>query len=86
MMMQIFDAGGIDVFADKRRTADDHNPKGYYEHEAVKSLARNNSWIADGKVVKIIAQLLQFLPMNIIYKIIFMLRDMNEILKSQQIS
>jgi predicted AlkP superfamily phosphohydrolase/phosphomutase/Tfp pilus assembly protein PilF len=87
MMMQMLDAGGLNVFTDKKRSADDHNPRGYYEHEAVKSLAKNNSWIAnaDGKVVKIIAQLLHHLPANFKYKIIFMQRDMNEIIKSQQI-
>lgn len=87
MMMQMLEAGGLEVFTDKKRTADDHNPKGYYEHEAVKSLAKSNAWVAkaDGMVVKIIAQLLQFLPQNFKYKIIFMQRDMNEIIRSQQI-
>jgi hypothetical protein len=47
----------------------------------------DKSWLpkAEGKAVKIIAQLLPFLPSNYDYKIIFMRRDMSEVLKSQQI-
>jgi len=87
MMMQILDKGGYDVLTDKVREADNNNPKGYYEFEPVKKLMMDKSWLpeAEGKVVKIIAQLLPFLPSNYDYKIIFMRRDMNEVLKSQQI-
>ena len=87
MMMQILDKGGYDVLTDKVREADNNNPKGYYEFEPVKKLMMDKSWLpeAEGKVVKIIAQLLPFLPPNYDYKIIFMRRDMNEVLKSQQI-
>jgi hypothetical protein len=87
MMMQILDKGGYDVLTDKVREADNNNPKGYYEFEPVKKLMMDKSWLpeAEGKVVKIIAQLLPFLPSNYDYKIIFMRRDMSEVLKSQQI-
>lgn len=86
MMMQLLEAGGIDVFTDNERKADISNPKGYYEHNGIKNLAKNNQCIydADGKVVKVIAQLLQFLPGNMDYKIIFMQRDIQEIMESQQ--
>jgi len=86
MMMQMLHAGGIDILTDEVREANEFNPKGYYEHELVKSLAKDKSWLdkAEGKAVKIIAQLLQFLPSNYDYKIIFMQRDMDEILQSQQ--
>ncbi|NVO01832.1 MAG: alkaline phosphatase family protein [Bacteroidetes bacterium] len=86
MMMQILEKGGISIFTDEQRIADQSNPKGYYEHAAVKRLSKDNTCIIDanGKAVKVIAQLLQFLPDNIDYKIIFMHRDINEIMSSQQ--
>ena len=86
MMMQMLDQGGVDIFTDKVRKPDQSNPKGYYEHEAVKSLARNKLWLpsAEGKAVKIISHLLFHLPANFHYKIIFMERDVNEVLVSQQ--
>ncbi len=86
MMMQMLEAGGMEVFTDKERTADDNNPKGYYEHELVKSLARNKKWLpqAKDKTVKIIAQLLTYLPNNFRYKIIFMERNIYEVVQSQQ--
>ncbi|MBL0118789.1 MAG: alkaline phosphatase family protein [Saprospiraceae bacterium] len=86
MMMQMLEAAGLDIFTDKERTADDSNPKGYYEHEAVKNLQHNNKWLpeAKGKVVKIIAQLLSHLPANYHYQVIFMERDVLEVIASQQ--
>ena len=85
MMMQMLDAGGLPVFTDKVRTADDSNPKGYYEHEVVKMLARNKRWLpkAKDKVVKIVAPLLHYLPSTFRYKIVFMERNIFEIMASQ---
>jgi len=87
MMMQMLSAGGMEVLSDYKREPDSNNPKGYYEYEKVKNLSRDNSWLneAEGKVVKIISQLLQFLPAEYEYDVIFMDRDMDEILRSQQI-
>jgi predicted AlkP superfamily phosphohydrolase/phosphomutase/tetratricopeptide (TPR) repeat protein len=86
MMMQMLESGGLQIFKDDKRIPDDNNPKGYHEHELVKSLARDRSWLpqAEGKAVKIIAQLLFYLPANFNYKIIFMERDMDEVIISQQ--
>lgn len=85
MMMQMLDKGGLDIFTDGLRTPDENNPKGYYEHELVKSLARNKAWVkeAKGKAVKVISHLLFELPANYHYRIIFMERDLDEVLKSQ---
>lgn len=87
MMMQMLEAGGMEILTDLKRCPDDSNPKGYYEFEKVKNLAKSNEWIeeAEGKVVKVIAQLLHFLPPRFEYDVIFMQRDLDEILKSQQI-
>ncbi len=86
MMMQMLHQGGLEVFTDGQREQDENNPKGYYEHEAVKTLPRNKKWLpqANGKVVKIIAQLLPHLPPTFNYKVIFMERDLNEVLASQR--
>ena len=85
MMMQMLDAAGLPIFSDKQRAADESNPKGYYEHEAVKSLARDASWVKDtpGKVVKVISHLLLHLPARYVYKVIFMERDIKEVVTSQ---
>jgi len=86
MMMQMLDKGGMNILTDKKRKADDNNPKGYYEDDRVKTLGRDKKWIseADGKVIKVIAQLLQHLPNKYEYKIIFMERELEEVLQSQQ--
>ena len=86
MMMQMLDKGGVTPFTDKERKPDENNPKGYYEHEAVKSLGADKSFlknIEEGQVVKIIAQLLSQLPLKYRYKIVFMERDLDEIVQSQ---
>lgn len=87
MMMQMLHQGGMEVLVDEKRAADDSNPKGYYEFEPVKGLLKDNSWVhqGEGKVVKVIAQLLAQMPTNYTYKVIFMQRPMAEVIKSQQV-
>jgi len=86
LIMQMLQNGGMEILTDNVRKADESNPKGYFEYEKVKSLQRDSSWLmdADGKVVKIIAQLLKYLPLQFEYKVIFIERNMQEILRSQQ--
>jgi Flp pilus assembly protein TadD len=86
LMMQMLKAGGMEILSDNMRQEDNNNPKGYLEYESVKSIGKDNSWLinAEGKVVKIISNLLQYLPDTYSYKIIFMKRDMMEVLQSQQ--
>ncbi len=85
LMMQILKEGGMNLLTDNIREADENNQRGYYEFEKVKKMAIDNSWLvnADGKVIKIIAQLLRFLPHTFDYKIIFMERDYSEVINSQ---
>ena len=85
MMMQMLDQGGIPIFTDHTRKADENNPKGYYEHEAVKRLRRDKKWLpqATGKAVKVISHLLPHLPAKYNYKVVFMLRDLSEVVSSQ---
>ncbi len=88
MMMQMLETGGLEILTDNIRTADQDNPKGYYEFEVVKKLAKdeNKEWLngAKGKVVKVISQLLKDLPQEHNYRVIFMHRKMEEILFSQK--
>jgi hypothetical protein len=87
MMMQILQAGGLEILTDQQRAADDDNPKGYYEFERVKKMKDGDvKWVKDarGKVVKVISALLEYLPREIPYKVIFMQRKMDEILASQK--
>ena len=86
MMMRMLDAGGLDVVTDQIRTADEDNPKGYYEFERVKKIAEDQAWLpgARGKVVKIISFLLLKAPAGFSYKVIFMRRALPEVLASQQ--
>ncbi len=87
MMMKMLEAGGIPPLTDNIRTADDDNPKGYYEFERAKKLREGDTaWLGDaeGKVVKTISALLEHLPADYHYKVIFMRRAMPEILASQR--
>ncbi len=87
MMMKMLEAGGIPPVTDNLREADTDNPKGYYEFERVKQMDKGDvEWVVDaeGKVVKVISQLLKYLPEGYEYRIIFMRRNMDEILASQQ--
>ena len=78
--------GGVPVITDELRRADSDNPNGYFELETVRQMSEGNvEWLAGarGKAVKIISALLEHLPPNYSYKIIFLERDIQEILASQ---
>ena len=83
MMMKMLEAGGMPVLTDNTRTADEDNPQGYYEFEKVKRIECDSSWLelAKGKAVKMISALLEHLPRNYTYRIIFMHRNMDEIFR-----
>jgi hypothetical protein len=85
LMMQMLDAGGLRVLSDGERKADTDNPKGYLEWERIKQLPRDPSLIAEaeGSVVKVISQLILWLPPNHDYRVVFMQRPLPEVLKSQ---
>jgi hypothetical protein len=87
MAMKMLEAGGMELVVDNVRTADVDNPKGYYEDERVKNLAEmeDTSWFraARGKVIKVVSSLLNYLPTDNAYKVIFMRRNLHEVLASQ---
>lgn len=86
MMMKMLEAGGVAPMQDGVRSADDDNPRGYYEFERVKQLEKGDvAWLPDarGKAVKVISTLLLQLPDQFEYKVLFMQRDIDEVLASQ---
>lgn len=87
LMMQMLAAARIDLLTDEIREADKNNPRGYYEYEQVKGLARGGTeWLksARGKAVKVVSPLLPHLPADYTYRVLFMQRDLDEIIQSQQ--
>ncbi|HZM91702.1 MAG TPA: sulfotransferase, partial [Blastocatellia bacterium] len=86
MMMKMLAAGGLEPLTDNIRTADEDNPKGYFEFERVKQIENDKAWLeeARGRVVKLISALLKHLPPSYNYKVLFMRRAMPEILASQR--
>ncbi len=86
MMMQMLAAGGLSVLTDATRGADEDNLKGYYELETVKRTKLDSSWVRDavGKAVKVIYLLLKDLPAEYEYRLVFMRRNVDEVVRSQQ--
>jgi hypothetical protein len=86
MMMRAIQAGGITALIDNLRSADDDNPKGYFEFEPVKKTKEDASWLKDavGKAVKMVYRLLYDLPAGYSYRVVFMQRNLTEVLASQK--
>lgn len=87
MMMQVLAAAGLTPFTDNRRVPDSDNPRGYFEHEKATQLHTDSSWLpeARGKVVKIVAHLVPYLPSGHRYRIVFMHRNLDEVAASQHV-
>ena len=86
LMMRMLEAGGIPPLTDHQRPPDDDNPNGYYEFENVRSIEEDTTWLDDaaGCSVKMIYSLLKHLPPERDYRVIFMRRNVDEILQSQK--
>lgn len=87
MLMKVLEAGGLPPLTDRIRSPDEDNPKGYYEFERVKRMPDGDiEWLsaARGQAVKVISALLEYLPADYHYKIVFIHRKMDEILASQR--
>ena len=86
MMMRAIHAGGIEILTDHLRAADEDNPKGYFEFEPVKKTKEDAAWLngAVGKAVKMVYRLLYDLPGGYAYRVVFMQRDLAEVLASQK--
>lgn len=86
LMMNMLEKAGIPPMQDGIREADIDNPKGYYEFEQVKKIAEDKSFLpaCKGKAVKMISRLLVELPPGYVYKVIWMRRNIDEIIASQK--
>ncbi|MFH0980716.1 MAG: sulfotransferase family protein [Planctomycetota bacterium] len=85
MMMRMITEGGLPALVDNLRAADEDNPKGYFEFEPVKKTKKDASWVKDGvgKVVKMVHLILLDMPLEYEYRVVFMRRNLHEVLKSQ---
>jgi hypothetical protein len=88
MMMAMLEAGGLAILSDGERGADIDNPKGYFELERIKHLEKetDKSYLREGrgKAVKAISFLIKDLPDENDYRVIFLRRDLDEVLDSQE--
>ena len=87
MMMRMLEAGGIAPLVDHLRKADEDNPRGYYEFEPVKQTRKDPSWLAEagGRVVKMVHLLLYDLPLDRPFRVVFMRRNLEEVVRSQNV-
>ncbi len=86
LVMQMLAAGGMSVLADDLRPSDLDNPAGYFEFDPVKRTRTDATWVrsAVGKAVKVIYLLLPDLPRDYPYRVIFMRRNLDEVIASQR--
>ena len=81
LLMQMLAAGGLPPLTDALRTADESNPRGYYEDERVKRLRTDQTWLneAQGHAIKVIHLLLPELPTDAgsTYRVLFLRRRMD---------
>ncbi|MFI0348133.1 MAG: alkaline phosphatase family protein [Chthoniobacterales bacterium] len=86
LLMQMLSAGGMEIFTDDQRALDEHNPRGYFEHEKIKNIASDISFLneATGKVSKIVIPLLWELPENFKGNILWIRRNLKEVITSQK--
>jgi len=91
MMMRILEKGGLVALQDHaaHRKANEKNPNGFYEYGPALQLSQDrpaDEWIekAVGNAVKVLAFKLQYLPTTYQYRVIFMRRKIEEILRSSK--
>ena len=87
LVMQMLQAGGHPILCDESRPADADNPRGYLEYVKVRTLERDASWLAEaeGRAVKVVSPLLSSLPTGFDYRVIFVRRDLREVIRSQEL-
>src|SRR2546430_12622607 len=87
-MRQRLEAGGLPPMTDHEREADIDNPRGYYEWEAIKQIAKKPELLdheqIQGKAIKCISMLLPSLPSKHQYKVVFMMRPIAEVMADRK--
>ncbi len=88
LLMQMLGAGGISLLYDSERLPDEFNPYGYYEHQIIHNLAKTSDISClqqyKGYAVKIISPILVKLTITFPARIIYIKRDLQEVIVSQQ--
>ncbi len=86
LLMQMLRAGGLPIVSGGLRHPDRHNPRGYLEDERVKGLATDASWLGEarGRAIKVVSPLLHHLPPEHRYRVVFVHRDLAEVVASQR--
>jgi hypothetical protein len=87
-MMQMLDAAGMSPQTDGIRKADEDNPRGYWEWESLKQTADLKQLFdetegLEQRAIKVVSALVPTLPIEHSYRIIFMLRPLEEVARSQ---
>ena len=87
LVMQMLAAGGHPIASDGVRPADADNPRGYFELEAARRLARDASWLPElaGRALKLVHTLVPSLPATLQYKVLLVRRRLDEVLASQRV-
>jgi len=87
LVMQMLAAGGLPIASDGVRRADPDNPRGYFELEAARRLARDASWLPGiaGRAVKLVHTLVPSLPPDLRYRVLLVRRRLDEVLASQRL-
>lgn len=85
LMMQMLRSAGLDLMHDEKRLSDEDNPEGYWEWAEIMGLRKNPTLIeqAEGKVTKVISALLPALPHRHRYRVIYMRRPVEQVVRSQ---
>jgi hypothetical protein len=85
--MQMLVAGGLPALCDDLRAPDADNPRGYFEFEPAKRLARDAAWLprAQGRALKLAHTLIQALPPGLPYRVLLVRRRLDEVLASQRV-
>ena len=86
LVMQMLAAGGHPIASDGVRRADADNPRGYFELEAARRLARDASWLPElaGRALKLVHTLVPSLPTTLQYRVLLVRRRLDEVLDSQR--
>ena len=86
LLMQMLEAAGLPIAQDGTRPCDPDNPRGYYELSAATRLRSDARFlqVCRGRVVKLVAPLVLELPPQPVCRVLFVERDLGEILASQR--
>ena len=87
LAMQLLEACGVSAVSDGVRSEDEHNAKGYFEHEKVRQWELDAGWLdaQRGKAIKIVEPLLRQAPLPKGRKVVVrMHRNLDAVLQSQR--